>query len=148
MRKKIGLERFSFGIVFPVVRACMYLSFFQAVAYCIITFLYINSIRKSHFRLQNYKKNDVKKVRNLTILTFLNVNFNTSGQLNECPLVGFELVNCGLLFLHASDHGSAVTGGFPRHNIVLIAIRATAELSALGCIGTIVKGASEFIRRT
>ena len=76
----------------------------------------------------------MRKVRNLTILTFLNVNFNTSGQL-KCPLVGFELVNCGLLFLHAGDHGTAITGGFPRHNIMPIAIRATAEFGALSCIG-------------
>ena len=57
-------------------------------------------------------------------------------QLNECPLVGFELVNCGLLFLHAGDHSAAVTGGFPCHDIMFIAIRATAEFGALSCIGT------------
>ena len=73
----------------------------------------------------------MRKVRNLTILTFLNVNYNTSGQLNECPLVGFELVNCGLLFLHAGDHGTAITGGFPSHNIMLVAIRTTTKFSAL-----------------
>ena len=93
----------------------------------------------------------MRKVRNLTILTFLNVNnvnFNTSGQLNECPLVGFELVNCGLLFLHAGDHSAAVTGGFPCHDIMFIAIRATAELSALGCIGADVDHNDVPARRT
>ena len=114
----------------------MYLSFFQAVAYCIITFFVYKFHTKITFSAAKLQKNDVKKVRNLTILTFLNVNFNTSGQLNECPLVGFELVNCGLLFLHASDHGSAVTGGFPCHDIMFIAIRATAEFCSLIRIGT------------
>ena len=118
-------------------RSGMCLSFFQAVAYCIITF--------SAAKLQ---KNDVGKVRNLTIHTFLNVNFNTSGQLNECPLVGFELVNCGLLFLHASDHGSAVTGGFPCHDIMFIAIRATAEFCSLIRIGTDVYHNDVPARRT
>ena len=110
----------------------MYLSFFQAVAYCIITFFVYKFHTKITFSAAKLQKNDV---RNLTILTFLNVNFNTSGQLNECPLVGFELANCGLLFLHAGDHGTAITGGFPCHNIVLIAIRATAEFGALSRIG-------------
>jgi len=113
----------------------MYLSFFQAVAYCIITFFVYKFHTKITFSAAKLQKNDVRKVRNLTILTFLNVNFNTSGQLNECPLVGFELVNCGLLFLHAGDHSAAVTGGFPCHDIMFIAIRATAEFGALSCIG-------------
>lgn len=66
--------------------------------------------------------------------TIFKILYNASRR-TFCPPAYFGHVTCGLLFLHASDHGAAVAGGFPRHHIVFVAIWATAEFCALSRIG-------------